>query len=171
MVSHVNCSESHTINLYSVTYGTRNSTPNTTNKSVPFTHPITLKNPDGTRTQVHVLFDDGTMTGAMVLSTFNKIKHTLKGWQLSTQALHMANGAIVPSEATWTGMVNIEGVEVMGTFEVFDSASGWCFLFGKPLLKAFRAVHDYSTDEVTIADSYTTVMLHNHSINRAPPNT
>lgn len=166
--SYVNRTESHTIDLYSAIYGTRDNARDTTNKTVPFTHPITLKNPDGTSTQVHALFDDGAMTGAMALSTFTKIKSTLKGWKPSTQTLRMANGVVVPSEATWTGTINIEGVEAAGTFEVFDSAGGWSFLFGKPLLKTFRAVHDYTMDEVTISDDNTTVTLHNYSADNPP---
>ncbi len=38
----------------------------------------------------------------------------------------------------------------MGSFEVFSSGGGWDFLFGKPLLEAFKAVHDYKTDLVRI---------------------
>ncbi|KIN94083.1 hypothetical protein M404DRAFT_81018, partial [Pisolithus tinctorius Marx 270] len=128
---------------------------------VPFTHLITLKNMDNTGATVQALFDDGAMTGAMALSTFNTIKHKLKGWQPSSQALRMANGAVVPSEATWTGTINIEGVEATRTFEVFDSAGGWAFLFGKPLLQAFKATHDYVTDNVTITDGNMKVVLHN----------
>ncbi|KIN96157.1 hypothetical protein M404DRAFT_33567 [Pisolithus tinctorius Marx 270] len=108
-------------------------------KSVPFTHPIMLKNMDNTGATVKALFDDGAMTGAMALSTFNMIKHELKGWQPLSQALCMANRAVILSEATWMGMINIEGMEVTGTFEVFDSAGGWVFLFRKPLLQAFKA--------------------------------
>ncbi|KIN95320.1 hypothetical protein M404DRAFT_100622, partial [Pisolithus tinctorius Marx 270] len=100
----------------------------------PFIHPVTLKNEDSTETMIQALFDDGAMTGAMSSSTFNAIKHTLKGWRLSSQILRMANGTIVPSEAVWTGTINIKNTEVMGTFEVFDSTGGWSFLFGKPLL-------------------------------------
>ena len=74
----------------------------------------------------------------------------------------MANGSIVQSEATWTGTINISDVEATGSFEVFNSAGGWSFLFGKPLLRAFRATHDYATDDVTIADKNTMVTLKNH---------
>ena len=48
----------------------------------------------------------------------------------------------------------------MGTFEVFDSQGGWSFLFGKPLLCAFKAVHDHTMDKVTISDSNAATTLH-----------
>ena len=81
----------------------------------------------------------------------------------------MANGTIILLEATWTGTIHIEGIEATGTFEVFNSGSGWSFLFGKPLLRAFRAKHDYDTDEVTIRDNNNTVMLHNNFARQALP--
>ncbi|KIN94975.1 hypothetical protein M404DRAFT_167111, partial [Pisolithus tinctorius Marx 270] len=100
----------------------------------PFTHQIPLKNPNRSTIHIQALFDDRAMTGAMSSATFNAIKHELKGWQSSTQTLHMVNGTIVPSEATWTGTINVQGAEITGTFEVFNSTGGWSFLFGKLLL-------------------------------------
>jgi hypothetical protein len=35
-------------------------------------------------------------------------------------------------------------------FEVFPSGGSWSFLFGKPLLERFAAVHDYDTDTIRI---------------------
>ena len=37
-----------------------------------------------------------------------------------------------------------------GVFEVFSSGGAWALLFGKPLLEAFNAIHDYSPDIVRI---------------------
>ena len=121
--------EPHVIDLYSAS---AYESSDTNDKSVPFTHPITLMNPDGTKTSTHALFDDGAMTGAMSLTTFNTAKHSLKGWKPSTRKLHMANGVIVKSEAQWTGTINIKGVEATGSFEVFNSAGGWSFLLENP---------------------------------------
>src|SRR5438128_12462494 len=99
-------------------------------KSVLFIHPITLKNTDSTTITMHALFDEEAMTGAMSTATFNSIRHKLKEWQPSSRALCMENGAVIHSEAMWTGTINIENVEATGTFEVFDSQGGWSFLFG-----------------------------------------
>jgi hypothetical protein len=73
----------------------------------------------------------------------------------------MADGTIIKAEATWTGLIQIEGVCIQGLFEVFDSKGSWSFLFGKPLMKAFKAVHDYVKDKVTINGNGQTVVLHN----------
>ena len=81
----------------------------------------------------------------------------------------MANGAIVPSEATWSGKIHVGGVEASGTFKVFDSGGGWSFLFGKPLLHAFKAKHDYETDEVTIVDNKSSAILYNHPTDNNGP--
>jgi len=168
--SHVLPRKPDIFDLYSTAYGEHNHRIDTSDKTVPFTHPVKLKNPDGTMVQVTTLFDDGAMAGAMCTSVFNRIKSSLHGWQPSSQALRMANGAIVPSEATWSGTIHVEGVETTGMFEVFDSGGGWSFLFGKPLLRAFKAKHNYETDEVTITDSNTTATLRNRitDADRAP---
>jgi len=60
----------------------------------------------------------------------------------------MANGSLVAPMGCWEGIVELGGATVAGSFEVFDSCGGWDFLFGKRLLTAFSAVHDYATDEV-----------------------
>ena len=73
--------ESDTIDLYSASAGEPSDTGD---KSVSFTHPITLISPDSTKTLTHALFDDRAMTGAMSLATFNTVKHELKGWKPST---------------------------------------------------------------------------------------
>jgi hypothetical protein len=62
----------------------------------------------------------------------------------------MANGIIVPSQASWRGIINLGGVEARGEFEVFDSRGSWAFLFRKPLLHAFKARHNFEDDMVTI---------------------
>ena len=81
----------------------------------------------------------------------------------------MANRTIILLEATWTGTIHIGGIEATETFEVFNSGGGWSFLFGKPLLRAFRAKHDYDTDKVTIRDNNNTVTLHNNFARQALP--
>ena len=49
-----------------------------------------------------------------------------------------------------------------GEFEVFDSGGGWTFLFGKPLLRRFQAVHDFNADTVSIRSDSHTAILHNN---------
>ena len=161
--SHVSRNTLHIVDLYSATNKNQElSLPDAHDKTVPFIYSISLKNPDGTNTtMVPALFDEGAMTGAMSIATFNAIKHKLQGWQPSVRTLRMANGVTVCSEATWTGTIQVENIKATGTFEVFNSQDGWSFLFGKPLLRAFKAIHDYATDHVTILDETTVMILRN----------
>jgi hypothetical protein len=80
----------------------------------------------------------------------------------------MANGTIVPSRAVWKGDVEIAGVRAQGVFEVFDSGGGWKFLFGKPMLHGFKAIHNYETDQVDISGIGGTRTLHNQSLATKP---
>ena len=73
----------------------------------------------------------------------------------------MADGTLIEPMAVWEGRIEIAGVIVHGAFEVFDSGGNWDFLFGKPLLKAFKAVHDYTSDTVTIGNKELSATLHN----------
>ena len=62
----------------------------------------------------------------------------------------MANGVLVPSQAVWKGVMQLGGIEVKGSFEVFNSRGNWVFLLGKPLLCQLNAEQDFSSDTVTI---------------------
>jgi len=62
----------------------------------------------------------------------------------------MANRIIIQSQAVWKGMLELKGIHIEGEFEVFNSGGGWKFLFGKPLLRCFQAVHNFDTDMVSI---------------------
>ena len=61
----------HVIDLYLATYSDHNMSPDTHNKTVPFFHPVSFKNPDSTMVQVRALSDKGAMSGAMCSSMFN----------------------------------------------------------------------------------------------------
>lgn len=73
----------------------------------------------------------------------------------------MADGTITLAEAEWMGTIQIAGIKIQGSFLVFSSSGGWAFLFGKPLLTAFKAVHDYSDDTITICDNSQHAILNN----------
>jgi len=73
----------------------------------------------------------------------------------------MADGSIVKSLGTWEGEIEVEGVRVYGSFEIFDSRGNWDFLFGKRLLTAFKAVHDYGEDKVTVQGTGGLTVLQN----------
>jgi hypothetical protein len=133
-------------------------------ESVPFMHQIILHGPQGELIRVKALFDDGAMVGVMCASIFNQIKHRLHNWTTSSKNLRMANGNIVKSIAKWSGTVEINSIKAQCSFEVFDSAGSWGFLFGKPMLKAFKAIHDYTSDTVKIFDNQHSTTIKNQII-------
>ncbi|KAG1726920.1 hypothetical protein EDB19DRAFT_1833266 [Suillus lakei] len=75
----------------------------------------------------------------------------------------MANGTIIQSQAVWRGEVTIGGIRAHGEFEVFQSSGGWKFLLRKPLLQAFKVVHDYESDEVQVSGIGGTATLYNQA--------
>ncbi|KIK58483.1 hypothetical protein GYMLUDRAFT_171005, partial [Collybiopsis luxurians FD-317 M1] len=83
---------------------------------------------------------------------YENLQGQIAGWCLSTRKFCMANGSLVEGCAHWEGRVMVEGVEVKGSFEVFDSRGSWQFLFGKPLLEQFCAIHDYRADTLQVED-------------------
>jgi hypothetical protein len=127
----------------------------------PFVHKVQLLGPKGEIVRVHVVFNDSAMICTMCAQIYKKVKHQLKGWQPSKCVLHMANGALVKSQAMWTGIVRLGSIQVQGTIEVFDSRGGWSFLFGKPMLRAFKANHDYELDTIQVRDSQSVTELTN----------
>ncbi|KAG1830078.1 hypothetical protein DFJ58DRAFT_737075 [Suillus subalutaceus] len=130
-------------------------------EAIPFIHQIELEGPQGELVRVRVLFDNGAMVSAMCTSIFEKVKHRLHEWSRSDRQLRMANGTIIKAVTRWTGTVRIKGVKARSTFEVFDSGGSWGFLFGKPMLQAFAAVHEYTPDTITIADKTQMALLSN----------
>jgi RNase H-like domain found in reverse transcriptase/Reverse transcriptase (RNA-dependent DNA polymerase) len=149
------------VDLYAAGHVLLNKAQAETGEAVPFLHQIKLEGPKGELVRVQALFDDGAMVAAMCSSIFAKVKHRLDNILPSAKRLRMANGTIINSEARWSGTIELNGVRAEGQFEVFDSAGGWAFLFGKPTLRAFNAVHDYTTDSITVSDAVRSTVLQN----------
>jgi transposase InsO family protein len=116
----------------------------------PFIHQVKFKGPQGEAIRVQANIDDGAMREVMSTTMFQKVKSRLGTTLPSTQLLRVANGTVIKSEARWEGEIEVNGVSTTTTFEVFDSGGRWDFLFGKTLLEAFKAVHDYEQDEIKI---------------------
>ena len=121
----------------------------------PFVHQLGIDTGIGGTIQVWANVDDGALANAMSIAKFNTIKHRLGYYKPSPRWLRMADGSIVKPKAVWEGKMEIGGVQVVGSFEVFDSGGNWEFLLGKPLLTALHAVHEYSGDTVTIENKRT----------------
>ena len=132
-------------------YAVRTESDKTQKKGTkPFIHQVKLHGPKGEVVRVWGLFDNGAMVDAMSTETYNRVRHRLIPLGRSSRRLRMANGNIVNPVGCWKGVVELGGATVEGSFEVFDSGGGWDFLFGKTLMTAFEAVHDYAVDEVFI---------------------
>lgn len=112
----------------------------------PFITKVELKGTTGQSVSVTAFIDDGAMVAAMDTRVYGRVKGSLMGWRKSGRRLRMANGAIVSASASWRGHMLFGGLRRLITFEVFDSGGSWEFLFGKPLLERFGAVHDYTED-------------------------
>ncbi|KAL0067258.1 hypothetical protein AAF712_005654 [Marasmius tenuissimus] len=96
------------------------------------------------------MVDDGAMIVGLSKEVYEKIKDEIGGWGESKRWMRMADGALVPGVANWQGTVRVKGLEVEAMLEVFNSGGQWDFLFGKPLLEKFEAVHDYGRDTVVV---------------------
>jgi hypothetical protein len=151
------------IDLYSI--GRPKTTESPIAEEVPFVHDIHLIRPKRGRITVRALFDGGAMVSAMSTTAFNGVQNQLGNTTQSKRRLRMADGAVVPSQRRWEGPIELGKVEVIGEFEVFDSKGEWDFLLGKPLLRQFKAIHDYGADMVTVEHPNTgrKTVLHNQT--------
>jgi hypothetical protein len=127
----------------------------------PFVRKVWLLGPSREIVRVHAIFNDSAMIGVMCITIFKKVKHRLHGWCPSKHVLHMVNGALVQLQAMWTGTIDLNGVRAQETLKVFNSGGGWSFLFGKLMLKAFRANHDYEKDKIQERNNKKTAELEN----------
>lgn len=146
--------------LYSVGSQKRNEPGKT---SLPFVHGVELSGPKGEKVRFRSVFDDGALANAIDEKMYLMSKNRLSSLKPSPIILKMADGRLVPSLGTWTGLVTVKGVSQNGAFEVLNSNGAWALLFGKPLLETFRAVHDYSKDVINLPQSKdsTWVVLYN----------
>ena len=135
------------------------------NASVPFEKDIDLIGIDGELVRVRAIFDDGGMVNAIDSKIFQFIKKQLSPSQRSSKVLKMANGTLVRSEGTWTGMVVVGGIHTQGTFKIFPSNGAWEALFGKLLLRGFRASHEYIDDTITLeADGHQSIIGNDNTL-------
>src|SRR5882762_1291815 len=116
----------------------------------PFVHSVELRGKKGIPLKIKGLFDDGAMVNSICKSAFALLANKLGKPYPSQRTLRMADGTLVPSHGCWSGDVTLGGKSARGTFEIFQSGGGWSLLFGKPLLKEFKAVHNYDDDTLMI---------------------
>jgi hypothetical protein len=134
--------------------------------SVPFVHGVELSGPRGEKVRFRSVFDDGALANAIDERMYLTSKNRLSALKPSARILKMADGRLVPSLGVWTGQVTVKGVSRIGTFQVLNSNGAWALLFGKPLLEAFNAIHDYSRDIITLPQGKEWVSLENQFASR-----
>ena len=118
--------------------------------SAPFVHGVELSGPKGEIVRFRSVFDDGALVNAIDEILYRTLKNRLTALTPSERILRVADGRLVPSVGVWKGTVTVKGIKHEGSFEIFNSNGAWAMLFGKPLLKTFNAVHDYSEDTIRI---------------------
>jgi hypothetical protein len=118
--------------------------------AIQFERVINLIGINGERISVRATFDDGAMVNVIDMAAFKEVRNQLSELQPSTKVMRMANGALIPSNGSWSGVVVIGDVQTTGTFEIFASGGAWNILFGKPMLQAFNTIHEYTTDTITL---------------------
>jgi hypothetical protein len=96
------------------------------------------------------LFDDGAMVNSICKDMFALAKSALGKLATSEKLLCMADSTIVPSYRQWSGGVTLGGQTTKASFEVFPSGGSWLLLFGRPLLQAFKTIHNYEDDTLRI---------------------
>ena len=113
------------------------------------------------------------MREVMSSTMFRKVKHRMGTASPSSQLLRVANGVVVQSEGKWEGKVEVNGISTNVAFEIFDSGGKWDFLFGKTLLEAFKAIHNYESDEITVhgKGGKSTLRNQSHIMTRLQPAT
>jgi len=122
-----------------------------------FIHQIKLHGLNKEAVQIWGLFDNGAMVDAMSTKAYMRVRHKLAPLERSIRRLRMANRSIISPAGCWKGTVELGGIMVAGSFEVFNSSGDWEFLFGKRLMTVFSAVHDYTMDEVFLPASQQTL--------------
>lgn len=68
----------------------------------------------------------------------------------SNTRIKVANGSKIVPLGRWYGTVRVGNVGSPSWFEIFECDGAFDVILGKPWLKAVKAIHDYSTDEITI---------------------
>ena len=148
--------------LYSVGSQRKERTKET---SIPFVYGVELSGPKGETVRFRSVFDDRALANAIDEKMYLTSKGRLTTLEPSSRILKMADGRLVPSLGVWKGRVTVKGVSQLGTFQVLNSNGAWALLFGKPLLEAFKAVHDYSQDIIRLPQGKEWVTLKNQFAN------
>jgi hypothetical protein len=131
--------------------------------AIPSEKEISLIGVNGELVALKATFDDCAMVNVIDKVAFEGVKNQLSEPRPSQKVMRMANGTLIPSNGSWSGIVVVYSVRTNGMFKIFASGGAWNVLFRKPLLQAFDAIHEYTTDTITLHlnDSESAVIIQN----------
>jgi len=119
--------------------------------SLPFLQRVQLTGPGDYMVRATGQVDDGAMCNCISKRCWEHYGHCLTLLEPLTTRIKVANGSKITPLGCWTGTVTVGKVGTPSSFEVFDCGDTFDVILGKPWLKAVKATHDYSTDEITIS--------------------
>ena len=119
-------------------------------RSLPFLQRVRLAGPGDYSVRATGQVDDGAMRNCISKHRWERYGHCLSPLEPSTTRIKVANGSTIMPLGRWHGTVRVGNIGAPSWFEVFECGNAFDVILGKPWLKAVKAVHDYSTDEITI---------------------
>ena len=119
-------------------------------RSLPFLQRVQLAGPGDYSVRATGQVDDGAMRNCISKHRWERYGHCLSPLEPSTTRIKVANGSTITPLGRWHGTVRVGNIGAPSWFEVFECGNAFDVILGKPWLKAVKAVHDYSTDEITI---------------------
>ena len=128
---------------------------------------VCLQGPRRERVWMRAVIDGGAMLNMLCASEWEKQKDWLTLLQLSDVILSITDNHRIPSEGTWTGVMDVAGAKMTQSFEVFDSNGTFEVILGKLWLKSVQVTHHYTTDEITMTIEGRTTMLTNETTDHA----
>ena len=129
----------------------------------PFKKNLDLVGLDGALVLIKEVFNRSAMVNIIDSGLFKQIRHRLSPVRPSSKVLRVANGTLVPSEGLWVGRIIVDSVSTGGLFKIFPSGGSWEMLFGKPMLQAFSATHNFVNDSVTLEAEGLQTIIHNEN--------
>ena len=122
-------------------------------KTKPFLQWIQLQGLKGVVVQATGQVDDRAMRNCISKTHWDGYNHCLEPMEPSTTWIKVANDTRIKSIGRWIGKVTVGGIAAMSAFKIFDCKDAFDVILGKPWLKKVRAIHDYSTDTITIGNN------------------
>ena len=119
-------------------------------RSTPFLQRVQLLGPGNYLVCATGQVDDGAMRNCISKQRWDHYGHCLSPLEPSTMRIKVANGSRIVPVGRWYGTVRVGNVGSPSWFKVFECDGAFDVILGKRWLRAVKAIHDYSTNEITI---------------------